>query len=64
MHNSTEKMRQTTLFGGFVKENKFYVLGFVSIDVLKLKKEVWFKKLNASQVALIDKHLKESYSDF
>ena len=57
-------MRQTTLFGGFVEENKFYVLGFVSIDVLKLKKEVWFKKLNASQVALIDKHLKESYSDF
>ena len=52
-------MMQTTLLRGSVKENKFQVLGFVSIDILKLKKEGGFKKLKESQVPLIDKHLKE-----
>jgi uncharacterized membrane protein len=38
-------------------ENKYLVLGFISNTVLNLKRDVWFKKLNKKEIALIDKFI-------
>jgi len=58
MHNSNRQLLQVTLTEGIlVREYKFYVLGFVPADVVRLKKDVWFKKLDSEQVKSIDKFL-------
>jgi hypothetical protein len=57
MHNSNHKLRQITLFGEVLPENKYIVLGFISNTVLNLKGDVWFKQLNKTEIALIDTFL-------
>ena len=57
MHNSNRKLRQVTLTGEVLLEFKFFVLGFVPADVVRLKKDVWFRKLDSERVALVDKFL-------
>ena len=57
MHNSNQKMRQITLLGEVIKEYKYHVLGFVSVDVLLLEKHVWFRKLNSDQLDYVEPFL-------
>jgi len=58
MHNSNRQSRQVTLTRGIlVQEYKFYVLGFVPADVVRLKKDVWFSKLNSEQVSAVEEFL-------
>jgi len=58
MYNSNHQLRQVTLAGGIlVQEYSFYVLGFVPADVVRLKEDVWFEKLDSEQVKSVDKFL-------
>jgi len=58
MHNSNRQLCQVTLTGGIlVQEYKFYVLGFVAADVVRLKKDVWFRKLDSQQVSSVEQFL-------
>ena len=56
-HNSNHKTQQTTLKGEIIEEYTYYVLGFVSADVIKLKNEVWFNILNDDQINSVEKFL-------
>jgi len=60
LHNSNRKICQVTLTGEVVHEEKFEVIGFVPADVVRLKKDVWFKKLDSDQVSSVDKFLTTS----
>jgi len=57
MHNSNRQLRQVTLSGEILLECKFFVLGFVPTDVVRLKKDVWFSKLTSEQVDLVEQFL-------
>jgi len=57
MHNSNRQLRQITLLGEVLLEYKFYVIGFAPADVVRLKKDVWFSKLNSEQVDSVDQFL-------
>jgi hypothetical protein len=63
LHNSNWQLLQTTLTGSIlVQEYKFYVLGFVPADVVRLKKDVWFDKLNLEQITSVEKYLENPHS--
>ena len=57
MHNSNRVLRQVNLSDEVLQEYKFYVLGFVPADVVRLKKDVWFQKLDAEQLASVEQFL-------
>ena len=58
MHNSNHQLCQATPTGGIlVQEYRFYVLGFVPADVVLLKEDVWFGKLDSEQVKSVDEFL-------
>jgi len=57
MHNSNRQLRQVTLSGEALLECKFYVLGFVPADVVRLKKDVWFSTLRSEQVDSVEQFL-------
>jgi hypothetical protein len=58
MHNSNRQLRQVTLTGGIlVQDRKFYVLGFVPADVVRLKEDVWFEKLDSERIKSVDEFL-------
>ena len=57
MHNSNRRLRQVTLSGEVLLGFKFCVIGFVPTDVVRLKKDVWFSKLNSEQVDLVNQFL-------
>ena len=57
MHNSNRRIRQVTLTGEVLWEYRFYVIGFVPANVVRLKKDVWFSKLNSEQVDSVDQFL-------
>ncbi len=50
MHNSNHKLHQITLSGEIIEEEKFHVIGFVPADVVNLREEIWFKKLDIEQI--------------
>jgi len=56
-HNSNHKTQQTTLKGEIILEYTYYLLGFVPVDVLRLKKDVWFSRLSNDQIASVEKFL-------
>lgn len=60
MHNSNRQLRQVTLSGETLLEYKYYVIGFVPADVVRLEKDVWFMKLDFHQVNLVEKFLTSS----
>ena len=62
-HNSNHKTQQITLNGEILQEYTYYVLGFVSADVARLKKEIWFSKLDREQTKAVEIFL-ESKSRF
>lgn len=51
-------LRQVTLSDEVLLEYRYYVMGFVPADVVRLKENVWFMKLDPESVALVDKFLK------
>jgi hypothetical protein len=57
MHNSNHQTVQITLTGEKIKEETFYVLGFVSAEVIGLKKEMWLCKLNSEQISKVEQEL-------
>jgi len=57
MHNSNRKACQVTLSGEVLLEYRFYVIGFVPADVVRLKKDVWFSKLSSEQVDSVEQFL-------
>ena len=50
-------MRQVTLSGEVLVEFRYYVIGFVPVDVVRLRKDVWFSKLNSEQVDSVGEFL-------
>ena len=56
-HNSNHKTTQITLEGEIIKEYVYYVLGFVPADVIRLKKDLWFGKLDDGQMKSVEKFL-------
>jgi hypothetical protein len=56
-HNSNRKTKQTTLTGRIIQEFTYYLLGFVPADVVRLKKDIWFSKLDNNQMAAVEKFL-------
>jgi len=59
MHNSNRQLQQVTLSGEIIQEEKFHVIGFVPADVVRLSKDIWFKKLDSDQVSSADRFLSE-----
>jgi len=57
MHNSNRQLRQVTLSGEILEEYKFYFIGFVPADVVRLKEDVWFSKLDSNQIDSIEQFL-------
>lgn len=57
LHNSNLKTQQITLTGEIIKDEKFIVQGFVPADVIRLKREVWFMKLDRELVKFVDEYL-------
>jgi len=53
-HDTNHKTRQTTLKGEIIQEYTYYVLGFVSADVVKLKNDVGFNKLSNEQIKSVE----------
>ena len=51
-----------TFEGEIVQEYTYYVLGFVPADVVRLKNNTWFSKMDSEQVDLIEKFLADSWS--
>jgi len=60
MHNSNRRLRQVTLSGEKLPECKFYVVGVVPADVVRLKQDVWFSKLDSEQVDSVEQFLSGS----
>lgn len=60
LHNSNRQLRQITLSGEIIQEEKYHVIGFVPADVVRLNKDIWFKKLDSDQVSSVDKFLTTS----
>ena len=57
MHNSNCRLRQVTLLGEVFPEYRYYVIGFVPADVVRLKRDVWFTRLNNKQVGYVEQFL-------
>ena len=53
-HNSNHKTQQVTLNGEIAQEFIYYMLGFVPADVIHLKKDVWFGKLDDEQIKSVE----------
>jgi hypothetical protein len=50
----SEKTQQTKLKGGIVREYVYYVLGFVPADVVRLKNNVGFTKLDNEKIKSVE----------
>ena len=48
----------------FIEEAKFYILGFVSADILNLKREVWFSRLDSEQISNAEDYLNKHALNF
>jgi hypothetical protein len=57
LHNSNKCLIQTTLFGKLLSEERFVLIGFVTVEVINLKKQIWFVKLNPTQIKSVNQYL-------
>ena len=57
LHNSNRKAQQITLTGEIIENEKFTVQGFVPADVVRLKENIWFTKLDSESINRVDEHL-------
>jgi len=55
MHNSNRQLRQVTLSEETLLEPKYYVIGFVPADVVRLEKDVWFCNLSSEQIDSVER---------
>jgi len=60
MHNSNHRLRQVTLSGEVLLEFRYYVIGFVPADVVRLKKDIWFSRLASDKVDSVEQCLSRS----
>jgi hypothetical protein len=60
LHNSNRQLQQTTLSGEIIQEEKIHVIGFVPADVVRLNKDIWFKKLDSEQISSVEEFLTTS----
>jgi hypothetical protein len=56
-HNSNHKTTQITLEGQSIQEYTYYLVGFVPPDVIRLKKDAWFSKLDLEQTKSVQQFL-------
>jgi hypothetical protein len=56
-HNSNHKTTQITLEGQIIQGCTYYLVGFVPADVINLKKDMWFSKLDLEQTKTIQQFL-------
>jgi hypothetical protein len=54
LHNSNKPLVQVTILGEKLVEEKFYLLGFVAGEDIKIKENVWFTALTASIISLLN----------
>lgn len=54
MYNSKTLMVQVSLSGEDIPKMKFKVLAIVSIDVIGLTKNVWFRMLDSEQIDSVE----------
>ena len=59
MHNSNKKLVQISLQGDILPEEKYSLLCFVNVDILRIQNNLWFLQLNSEQINFLDKHLSE-----
>ena len=45
------------IVGKKLPEERYYLLTFVSSDIIDVKNDVWFAKLDANQISLLNDHL-------
>jgi len=64
LHYSNKKSVQTTLFDEQISEDKFNLLAFVPIHVLKLNKNMWFAKLSSIQIESLNQYLSKLKSQY
>ena len=57
LYNSNQKTKQITLQGEIIQEYAYYLLGFVPANVIRLKEDKWFTKLDNEQIKSIEKIL-------
>jgi hypothetical protein len=50
------------LEGAIVQEYCYHVLGFVSAEVVQVKKDVWFRKISNEQITAVEKFIKSRNS--
>ncbi|MCJ7631926.1 hypothetical protein MUP77_05960 [Candidatus Bathyarchaeota archaeon] len=43
--------------GEIKKAEKFYVIGFISIDIINLREDVWSKKLDSERISAVEEYL-------
>jgi len=60
MHNSNHRFHQVTLSGEVLLEFRYYVIGLVPADIVRLQEDVWFSRLDSEQVDLVEKFLPAS----
>jgi len=60
MHKSNRKSCQVTLSEEKLLEYKFYVIGFVPANVIRLRETVWFCKLDSNQIDSVEQCLSGS----
>ena len=58
LHNSNKKLLQTRLSSEFIPEEKFFLLGFVPLNVLNPNSTAWFIILSSEQITAIDKYFR------
>ena len=56
-HNSNQILHQITLNGEILTEYVYYLLGFVPANVLNLKTEPFFTKLDYEHIKSVEKYL-------
>jgi len=57
LHNSNRPLVQVTLEGKVLQRYRFFVIGFVPADVVRLKGNVWYSKLSFEQIDSIEQFL-------
>ena len=60
MHNLIHQLRQVTLSGEVLLEFRCYVIDFVPAYVVRLRKDVWFSKLDSNQIDSVERFLSGS----
>ncbi|MCJ7633245.1 hypothetical protein MUP77_12740 [Candidatus Bathyarchaeota archaeon] len=52
--HSTRKKRRSARYQ---KAEKFYVIGFVPIDIVNLKEDIWSRKLDLERINAVEEYL-------